>query len=73
MIRHITDPEHPYSLEQLNVVSLENISVDDKDSKIRITFTPTIPHCSMASLIGLTLRVKLLRSLPDRFKVFRIA
>ena len=33
-------------------------------SGIDITFTPTIPHCSMASLIGLCLRVKLERSLP---------
>ena len=30
---------------------------------------PTIPHCSMATLIGLSIRVKLLRSLPPRFKV----
>ena len=34
---------------------------------ININFT--IPHCSMATLIGLAIRVKLLRSLPDRFKV----
>lgn len=34
-----------------------------------IEFTPTIPHCSMATLIGLSIKVKLLRSLPDRFKV----
>ena len=32
-------------------------------------FTPTIPHCSMATLIGLAIRVKLLRVLPSRFKV----
>ena len=38
-------------------------------SLVDIRFTPTIPHCSMATLIGLTLRVKLLRSLPRRFKV----
>ncbi len=31
--------------------------------------SPTIPHCSMATLIGLCIRVKLLRSLPRRFKV----
>lgn len=31
--------------------------------------SPTIPHCSMATLIGLCLRVKLLRSLPSRVKV----
>lgn len=32
-------------------------------------FSPTIPHCSMATLIGLSIRVKLLQSLPSRFKV----
>ena len=32
-------------------------------------FTPTIPHCSMSTLIGLCLRVRLIRSLPPRFKV----
>jgi len=36
---------------------------------VRVRFTPTIPHCSMATLIGLCLSVKLLRSLPARFKV----
>lgn len=34
-----------------------------------MAFTPTIPHCSMATLIGLSIKVKLLRSLPQRFKV----
>ncbi|KAK9997316.1 hypothetical protein SO802_022002 [Lithocarpus litseifolius] len=34
-----------------------------------ITFTPTVEHCSMATIIGLCLRVKLLRSLPSRYKV----
>ena len=69
MIRHLNDPEHPLTLEQLNVVSEENILVDDANNKVVIKFTPTIPHCSMATLIGLTIRVKLLRSLPPRFKV----
>ena len=36
---------------------------------VKVVFTPTIPHCSMATLIGLCIRVRLLRSLPDRFKV----
>lgn len=69
MIRNINDPEHPYTLEQLNVLSIDNVKVNDKENKIDVNFTPTIPHCSMASLIGLMIRVKLLRSLPDRFKV----
>lgn len=43
--------------------------MDNDQNEISITFTPTIPHCSMATLIGLSIRVKLLRALPPRFKV----
>ena len=45
------------------------MKVDDDNNTVHINFTPTIPHCSMATLIGLAIRVKLLRSLPERFKV----
>jgi len=69
LIRDINDPEHPLTLEQLNVVSEDQIMVDEMKSDIKVKFTPTIPHCSMATLIGLAIRVKLLRSLPDKFKV----
>ncbi|TPX34925.1 hypothetical protein SmJEL517_g02591 [Synchytrium microbalum] len=69
LIRHINDPEHPLTLEQLNVTQLDHISVDNDRNLVHVRFTPTIPHCSMATLIGLCLRVRLLRSLPDRFKV----
>lgn len=129
IIRTIQDPEHPHTLEQLGVVSLEQVQVydgeystisrhqdnedggdhddnknnsnndddDDNDenamfqqeepssvshvpstkmtspsstlSTVHVRFTPTIPHCSMATLIGLCLRVKLIRSLPSRFKI----
>jgi len=68
-IRHLNDPEHPLTLEQLHVVCLEHIYVDDAKSTVRVLFTPTIPHCSMATLIGLCIRVKLLRSMPSRFKI----
>mmetsp|Transcript_1018 Transcript_1018/g.1649 ORF Transcript_1018/g.1649 Transcript_1018/m.1649 type:complete len:169 (+) Transcript_1018:70-576(+) len=68
-LRDITDPEHPYTLEQLNVVEEKLIDVDDHKSRIRVQFTPTVAHCSMATLIGLCVRVKLMRSLPPRFKV----
>ncbi|PSC74131.1 ATP-NAD kinase [Micractinium conductrix] len=67
-IRDITDPEHPYTLEQLSVVSEEAIDVDDAGGTVRVRFTPTVEHCSMATLIGLCIRVKLLRALPPRFK-----
>eukprot|EP01100_Stratorugosa_tubuloviscum_P007811 TRINITY_DN3215_c5_g1_i1.p1 TRINITY_DN3215_c5_g1~~TRINITY_DN3215_c5_g1_i1.p1 ORF type:complete len:178 (-),score=76.93 TRINITY_DN3215_c5_g1_i1:152-685(-) len=69
LVRKINDPEHPLTLEQLKVMQYENIKVDDTNSFVNINFTPTIPHCSMATLIGLCIRVKLIRSLPHRFKV----
>lgn len=69
LIRNINDPEHPLTLEELNVVDEKNIYVNNKSNEVSIVFTPTIPHCSMATLIGLSIRVKLLRSLPTRFKV----
>ncbi|GAB5361198.1 hypothetical protein AAMO2058_000693000 [Amorphochlora amoebiformis] len=69
LIRNINDPEHPLTLEQLRVVRLKDVHVDDNNNDIKIFFTPTIPHCSMATLIGLCIRVKLIRCLPPRFKV----
>ncbi|ONI01664.1 hypothetical protein PRUPE_6G151700 [Prunus persica] len=68
-IRDIKDPEHPYSLEELKVITEDAIEVDDSRGYIRVTFTPTVEHCSMATVIGLCLRVKLLRSLPSRYKL----
>nr|CAD1841439.1 unnamed protein product [Ananas comosus var. bracteatus] len=65
----IRDPEHPYSLEQLSVLSEESITVDEKLGRIQITFTPTVQHCSMATVIGLCLRVKLMHCFPPHFKV----
>ncbi|CAL8298408.1 unnamed protein product [Merluccius merluccius] len=69
VVMSINDPEHPLSLEELNVVEQVRVQVNDTDSTVGIEFTPTIPHCSMATLIGLSIKVKLLRSLPDRFKI----
>lgn len=69
LIRDINDPEHPLTLEELHVVQEDLILVDNAENKIKVCFTPTIPHCSMATLIGLSIRVKLLRCLPPRFKV----
>ena len=48
---------------------LGQIWVNNVAGEVTVNFTPTIPHCSMATLIGLSLRVKLLRSLPSRYKV----
>ncbi len=74
LIRNIKDPEHPYTLEQLNVVSLDNILLGEIENSnlisnriqlfkplnfIDIIFTPTVPHCSMAGIIGLCIRRRL--------------
>ncbi|KAF8479125.1 hypothetical protein DFH94DRAFT_693495 [Russula ochroleuca] len=68
LIRSISDPEHrSMTLEQLAVVSAPQITV--APSRILIEFTPTVPHCGMSTLIGLSIRVRLLRALPTRFKV----
>ncbi|NXS61708.1 MIP18 protein, partial [Brachypteracias leptosomus] len=69
LIRSINDPEHPLTLEELNVVEQVRVKVNDAESTVSVEFTPTIPHCSMATLIGLSIKVKLIRSLPERFKL----
>ena len=69
LLRCINDPEHPLTLEELNVLQEAHIEVNDAENTVVVYFTPTIPHCSMATLIGLSIRVQLLRTLPERFKV----
>ncbi|KAL5333223.1 hypothetical protein BJX70DRAFT_76905 [Aspergillus crustosus] len=77
LISTISDPEHPISLGALAVVSLPDISIspalpDVPDSPLRtvtVFITPTITHCSLATVIGLGVRVRLEQSLPPRFRV----
>jgi metal-sulfur cluster biosynthetic enzyme len=67
-LRHLHDPEHPgLSLEQLRVIRQEDIACNDE--KVSVLFTPTIPTCSVATIIGLTVLAKLKMCLPDTFKV----
>lgn len=40
-----------------------------EDKKVEVHFTPTIPHCSMAQIIGLMIKVKLGKFLPPRYKI----
>jgi metal-sulfur cluster biosynthetic enzyme len=73
LLSNISDPEHPLTLSQLAVVQLPHITVHDDPaspmSSVLVEITPTIPHCSMATLIGLCIRVRLERALPQRFRV----
>jgi metal-sulfur cluster biosynthetic enzyme len=71
IIRNIQDPEHPLTLEQLGVVSRQQIYVHE-NGLLDVRFTPTIPHCSMATLIGLCIRVKLHRSLTSNRQSFKV-
>lgn len=68
LIRNINDPEYPLTLEQLGVVSFERCVVTP-NKEVNINYTPTIPHCSMAQIIGLMIKVKLINSLPRTMKV----
>ncbi len=55
------------TLEQLAVVSAPQVTV--APNHVLVEFTPTVPHCGMSTLIGLSIRVRLIRALPIRFKV----
>jgi hypothetical protein len=75
-IRYIKDPEHPHTLEDLNVLQEEWVHVED-DSFTRVPlitvyFTPTVPHCSLATMIGLCIRVKLQKELSHLKKGFKL-
>lgn len=57
------------TLEDLKVVSKENIIIDDANSSIKVTFVPTTANCTMGSIIGLAIKVLLMRILPLRFRI----
>ncbi|TGZ32450.1 Uncharacterized protein DBV15_04891 [Temnothorax longispinosus] len=73
LLRTIKDPEKPQTLEQLDVVYEDCIKVCHSTpagvSVIRVEFNPTVPHCSLATLIGLCIRIKLERHLSALFKL----
>ncbi|KAG8339243.1 putative protein of unknown function DUF59 [Trypanosoma vivax] len=68
-IRTIRDPEHPNTLEELQVVDPNLIAVDEARGHVHVQFTPTVPHCSMTTLIGLCIHLKLYRCLPRYTKI----
>lgn len=76
LISTISDPEHPLSLGSLAVVNLPDIHIAplslSSSSPLRsvlVEITPTITHCSLATVIGLGVRVRLEQALPPRFRV----
>ena len=77
LISTMSDPEHPITLGALAVVSLPDIklkpTIPNKPRStlqtVTVLITPTITHCSLATVIGLGVRVRLEESLPARFRV----
>ncbi|KAL9581302.1 MAG: hypothetical protein Q9212_003978 [Teloschistes hypoglaucus] len=85
LIAPIQDPEHPLTLGSLSVVNLPDISLSPtlppttlspngnnaqpQITTVTVLVTPTITHCSLATVIGLGVRVRLEQALPPRFRV----
>jgi len=77
LIAPISDPEHPLSLESLGVVKLQDVHlVSPPDltnpaalSRVLVELTPTVTHCSLATVIGLGVRVRLEQALPPSYRV----
>ena len=69
LIRNIADPEHPYNLEELNIISLDDIIVDNEKRIITVYFLPTIENCGFASLIGLSIKKKLLNFISPKYNI----
>ncbi|XP_063701078.1 MIP18 family protein galla-1 [Culicoides brevitarsis] len=73
ILRTVRDPEKPTTLEDLDVISEDYIFVekptDSNVHVVRVEFKPTIQHCSLATLIGLCLRVKIERNINHKLKL----
>ncbi|KAI5133777.1 hypothetical protein NEAUS04_0127 [Nematocida ausubeli] len=71
IIRNIRDPEHSYTLEELRVVSLDRVSIRTTSTGeyVHVVVIPTIPHCSMVGLIGLSILYKLFTVLSSKYIV----
>lgn len=63
----IRDPERPNTLEELGVVSEENIFIEKTEQgyNIKVIWEPTAPHCSFANNIGLCILYKIQDDLKE--------
>ncbi len=75
LIAPLTDPEHPLTLSSLSVINLPDIHLSplppptEHLTLCTVLLTPTITHCSLATVIGLGVRVRLEQALPPRFRL----
>lgn len=70
IIRTIKDPEFPKTLEELDVVDPDDVSlkIDQlrKHVIVEIVWTPTAPSCGFATNIALSIQIKLQRDFSER-------
>jgi metal-sulfur cluster biosynthetic enzyme len=65
------------SLEALGVVKLQDVHLTSPSdltnpaalSRVLVELTPTVTHCSLATVIGLGVRVRLEQALPPSYRV----
>lgn len=79
LISDISDPEHPVSLGLLSVVNLPDIHITPSPAlgvpdantivNVSVELTPTVTHCSLATVLGLGVRVRLEQVLPPNYRV----
>lgn len=85
LIRDIRDPEHPYTLEDLAVVSIQDVRVWHQEHTegvlctkgypikcIEVVFTPTVPHCSLVGIIGLCIAYQLYKHTKEHKIILKI-
>ncbi|KAH7817970.1 Fe-S cluster assembly protein Cia2/MIP18(mitotic spindle-associated MMXD complex subunit) [Monocercomonoides exilis] len=70
LLKYINDPEYPQTLEELNIISPESIECNYEKKTVTVTFTPTVPHCSMCMILGLSIISRLRQALPLKTKIF---
>ncbi len=56
-------------LQDVHLISPTNLSNPAALSRVLVEITPTVAHCSLATVIGLGVRVRLEQALPPSFRV----
>ena len=56
-------------LQDVHLVPLPDLSDPAALSRVLVELTPTVTHCSLATVIGLGVRVRLEQALPPSFRV----
>jgi metal-sulfur cluster biosynthetic enzyme len=72
-IREIKDPEKDCTIEDLDIIDEESVSIVEEKGYyiLTINWKPTTPSCSFAVNIGLCMRYKLMLELKNYLKNFR--